>query len=156
MDTTVQTVNILGSPWTIRCPRRDEDVRLKNDETCAGYCDSTTRTIVVCDLVHDTEEVVDRLEDQEVLFKRALRHELVHAVLCESGLDADSWAVNEEMVDWIAIQFEKLLLLFVETGALELLSSDVAIGRDLLIDAALTPEKLASVCSTTTLAKEVN
>ena len=156
MDNTLHTVSILGAPWTIRCPRREDDVRLKNDETCAGYCDSTTHTIVVCDLAHETEEVVDRLEDQEVLFKRALRHELVHAMLCESGLDADSWAVNEEMVDWIAIQFEKLLRLFIETGAIELPRSDVVIGHDLLIDATLTPEKLASIYNTTAHVKEVN
>lgn len=157
MDNTVQTVDILGAPWTIRCPRRDDDVRLKNDEGCAGYCDSTTHTIVVCDMVRDEEEVVDRLEDQEVLFRRALRHELVHAMLYESGLDADSWAANEEIVDWIAIQFEKMLHLFSEVDAIELPTLNLSALRGMLKDdAAMTPEKLVSICSTTAHAKEVN
>ena len=46
------------------------------------------------------------------------RHELIHAFLYESGLDACSWANNEEMVDWIAIQFPKLFKAFQEVGCL--------------------------------------
>ena len=42
---------------------------------------------------------------------------IIHAFLLESGLDsnsnsADSWAVNEEMVDWFAIQSPKIFKLF--------------------------------------------
>lgn len=38
-----------------------------------------------------------------------LRHEIIHAYLNESGLSyntvtAEAWAVNEEMVDWFALQ----------------------------------------------------
>jgi hypothetical protein len=46
--------------------------------------------------------------------KRTLRHEIIHAFLCESGLAAnsvvfsDGWACNEEMVDWFAMQGEKI------------------------------------------------
>lgn len=37
----------------------------------------------------------------------------VHAILFESGLDHNTeWARNEEVVDWIAIQFPKLLDIF--------------------------------------------
>lgn len=49
------------------------------------------------------------------LKKETLRHEIVHAFLYESGLSGSSskieggWATNEEMVDWIAIQANKLI-----------------------------------------------
>ena len=48
-----------------------------------------------------------------------IRHEIIHAFLFESGLaqntnDVESWAMNEEMVDWLAIQFPKLLKAFKE------------------------------------------
>lgn len=39
-----------------------------------------------------------------------MRHELTHAMLSESGLQSESaWAMNEEIVDWIAIQGPKLM-----------------------------------------------
>ena len=50
--------------------------------------------------------------------KAVIRHELTHAFLFESGLDTCSWAQNEEMVDWIALQFPKLLQVFKEADCL--------------------------------------
>ena len=52
-----------------------------------------------------------------------MRHEITHAFLNESGLDAnasdtDCWAKNEEMVDWFAIQSPKIYKAFNEVGAL--------------------------------------
>ena len=45
--------------------------------------------------------------------KRTIRHEITHAILFESGLDHNTeWARNEEIVDFIAIQFPKLLEIF--------------------------------------------
>ena len=49
---------------------------------------------------------------------------MIHAFLAESGLSANalsnytSWAENEEMVDWIAIQFPKILEVFKEADCL--------------------------------------
>ena len=53
-----------------------------------------------------------------------LRHEITHAFLNESGLQNDTsvpgsgWATNEEMVDWIAIQFPKMKKAFEEADCL--------------------------------------
>jgi len=48
-----------------------------------------------------------------------IRHELIHAFLFKSGLDACAeWARNEEMVDWLAIQFPKLMKAFQEADCL--------------------------------------
>ena len=47
--------------------------------------------------------------------KQLMRHEIVHAFLSESGLSANAlspdgaWALNEEMVDWFAIQGPKIV-----------------------------------------------
>ena len=66
-------------------------------------------------------------EEEETIqqcMKQTLRHEIVHAFLCESGL-ADSamqsqrgWAKNEEMVDWIAFQGPKIYKAWEEAGAI--------------------------------------
>ena len=55
------------------------------------------------------------VENVEELEKKVLRHEIIHAYLGESGLRSSSeWAENEEMVDWFAIQFPKILKTFSE------------------------------------------
>lgn len=40
------------------------------------------------------------------------------AFLFESGLGADSWGINEEIVDWIAYQFPKMAEAFGKVDAL--------------------------------------
>lgn len=56
--------------------------------------------------------------------KKVLRHEIIHAFLRESGLSGNSmqydgaWAQCEEMVDWIAIQFPKILKAFQDADCL--------------------------------------
>jgi hypothetical protein len=49
--------------------------------------------------------------------KTTLRHEIIHAFIAESGLrgsslDVSHWALNEEMVDWFALQLPKMLSVF--------------------------------------------
>ena len=52
-----------------------------------------------------------------------IRHEIIHAYLYESGLnnnsnESDSWARNEEMVDWLAIQLPKIFKTFQEASCM--------------------------------------
>lgn len=52
-----------------------------------------------------------------------LRHEIIHAYLHESGLSynsgsAEAWAVNEEMVDWFALQLPKIAATLIELECL--------------------------------------
>jgi len=49
---------------------------------------------------------------------KVIRHELVHAFLFESGLAGNSWASNEEIVDWIAYMFPKMKAAFEAANAL--------------------------------------
>lgn len=110
-----RTVNILGARWSIRERSESEDKRL---EGCDGYCDWTTRTIVV------EREVPGTLGDMEAYIRKVLRHEIVHAFLLESGLHegshcAEMWSCDEEMVDWFARQGQKIYRAWREAGALD-------------------------------------
>ena len=115
------TVNVLGTEYKIIVKKYDEDEAFER-RSIDGYCDSYKKEIVVCDMntykgwEHEDEET------KVICQKQTLRHEITHAFLSESGL-ADSsatfdcgWAKNEEMVDWIAIQYPKMKKIFAELG----------------------------------------
>ena len=99
-----QKINILGSEWTIKEQSETENELLKN---CDGYCDWTTKEIVI------EREINGTLSDMQQYIKKVTRHEIIHAFLCESGLqecsgESEAWATNEEMVDWFARQGSKI------------------------------------------------
>lgn len=98
-------VDILGSKYSIIKSNKLKDSKLEN---LAGYCDSSVKQIVIDTFRPDNQSVADlnRFE------KEVIRHELIHAFLNESGLGDCSWGSNEEIVDWIAVQFPKLLKAF--------------------------------------------
>lgn len=107
-------VNILGTRYRITEQTEEENKLLKN---CDGYCDWTTKEIVL------EREIKGTLGNMEAYIRKVLRHEIVHAMLMESGLSecsggADAWARSEETVDWIARQGEKLYQAWREAGAL--------------------------------------
>lgn len=108
-------VNILGTEYAIY-NRDEKDNPLL--EMRDGYTDCSTHEIVLCNKRDDCE-----LQDYESYKKAVLRHEIIHAFLYESGLDASSsvagaWAVNEEMCDWFAIQSPKIFKAFSELNIL--------------------------------------
>lgn len=107
----LKTVNVLGVPYTITEGNTMDFPALKD---CDGYCDTSTKEIVVSDMTENAGSP-DAKGDLAHYQRKVIRHELTHALLFESGLSVNSWAENEEIVDWIAIQFPKLLALF--TGA---------------------------------------
>lgn len=64
------------------------------------------------------------IESVRLAQKQTVRHEIVHAFFNESGLMDNSlvyegpWVHNEEAVDWIANQGEKILAAWQKAGAL--------------------------------------
>lgn len=89
-----------------------------------GYADFTIKKIVVKKLIQDGESY----ENLELWQRKTLRHEIVHAFLYESGLWQNSfndWARNEEMTDWIALQFEKILGVFIELQCIDSIGVDI-------------------------------
>lgn len=117
MPLTAKKVNILGTEYSISYSTPDKDERLKN---VSGYCDSYSKTIVIDDIECNKFEEQSKGEFE----KECIRHEIIHAFLSESGLKFDanvwsgSWAKNEEMIDWIAIQFPKIHKVYEDLGIL--------------------------------------
>ena len=119
MAKKVKKVKILGTTYTVHY-----DVSEASDSGVAerfGYCNILEHKIVLRDL-NDIPDWAEESDEVKVIQRdTTLRHEIIHAFLCESGLwgstrSADSWAMNEEMVDWIALQFPKLLKIYRELG----------------------------------------
>ena len=106
-------VNILGSEWSVKFASKEEYPNLAEMD---GYTDPSTREIVVDDMKASQGQIGVKA-DLESYQKQVVRHEIIHAFLLESGLgsssnSADGWAMNEEMVDWFAIQSPKIFKLF--------------------------------------------
>lgn len=102
-------INVLGTEYKYfyKCVNQDEKLR-----ECDGCCDSSVKHIVVCDLAVDNMTVGDVMAHENKVFL----HEVVHAFLFESGLSGNSWAANEEIVDWMAHQIPKIVQSLEEAG----------------------------------------
>ena len=101
-----QLVEILGTEYTVELIKEDKDPKFKEAD---GYDDPSIHLIRVALFEKDSETVSDVAN----YIKKVMRHEIIHAYLFESGLAecsgaVNSWAKNEEMVDWIARQFPKM------------------------------------------------
>ncbi len=113
-------INILGTDYDIHFVDEFPEYLREVGENASGLCNRHDRDIFIkrCNDKYMTEEGRARCE------KDTLRHEIIHAYLSESGLSANAshcygaWAENEEMVDWISIQFPKICRTFKEVGCL--------------------------------------
>lgn len=113
-------VDILGTTYTILYRTKEEDKRLENID---GYCDYSTKTIVCFKRTEKDKEVMD-LENLKFIDNRILRHEILHSFIYESGLWCNSygitsWAENEEMTDWFAIQSPKIFEVYKKLNILD-------------------------------------
>lgn len=117
------SVSILGTNYEVIAKKYSEEPSFERDEI-DGYCDSLLKQIVYCEMATYKgweNESKESWHSQEQL---TLRHEIVHAFFNESGLQDNalcferSWAKNEEMVDWIALQGPKIYAAWQEVGAL--------------------------------------
>lgn len=116
-------VNVLGTDYAIEMVKVSECDELR-ENSWVGSCNKVTHKILVGDPTE--EEFFGKMnkEEQDLCTKQILRHEITHAFLNESGLQDCShnthggWSQNEEMVDWISIQFPKMLKAFQEVGCI--------------------------------------
>ena len=96
-------VNILGTTYKIK-------VENKKDLEGSGNCD------------HNRKEITVIFENSIYLFKRTLRHEIIHAYQYESGLaqnfEHKPIGYDETQVDWFAIQSPKIFKTFKELDIL--------------------------------------
>lgn len=115
------TVSILGTEYDVILVDKFDD-----DESNfkGGFTDPDLHIIKIRDLEKVDPWKTYDLAKIEARQKETLRHEIVHAYLDESGLKwctldtGDSWAHNEEMVDWFAIQGPKILETWQKAGCL--------------------------------------
>ena len=115
----MKKVNILGTTYKVYLNVPSfKDPQL---DGLFGYTNFHDKKIVVADIrtVPGWESASD--EGAFDIFAGTVRHEVIHAYLAESGLcgsanPANCWALNEEMVDWFALQWPKLMKTFNELG----------------------------------------
>lgn len=110
MQNEILKISVLGTAYTIEELSIAEDYNLRN---CDGYCDKTTKRIVVSKKEPDCD-----LGDFEQYRKKVLRHEIIHAFHYESGLaenfENKEIGFSETLVDWFAIQSPKIFKVFQE------------------------------------------
>lgn len=102
-------INILGTEYEIA---EDSGLcRTDFDGICKNYVKSVQTRELENMLDQDSTEREKRVRLEEVL-----RHELVHAFFFESGLN--EYSEDEQLVNWIAIQFPKMLKAFQEADCI--------------------------------------
>ena len=119
----LKKVNILGTDYKIIVKRYDEDEAFAR-RGIDGYCNGLTKEIVLCDMATYNGWEYEDGETIKQANKLVLRHEIVHAFFNESGLMDSAfsvenpWSKNEEMIDWIALQGEKIYRAWSKAGAI--------------------------------------
>lgn len=126
-ESKMSLISILGTGYSVRIANEEECHRLKDFD---GFCDTSTKEIYVTDYSRRSDELASvRCGNIRAVIERVLLHEIIHAFLFESGMDAnsnpspESWGTNEEMVDWFALQFFKIAAAFKD--AIAFLSDDI-------------------------------
>ncbi|MDF2906832.1 MAG: hypothetical protein K0R34_2153 [Herbinix sp.] len=116
-------VNVLGTEYTINKYNYKDKPEFEKGKI-DGYCDRVLKEIAYADMTTYPGYENETKESCNIVEKQVIRHEIVHAFLSESGLQDNAgqpvgaWCANEEMVDWIALQFPKMLKAFQEVGCL--------------------------------------
>ncbi|MBQ6479569.1 MAG: hypothetical protein IJI45_00495 [Anaerolineaceae bacterium] len=109
-------LNILGAKWSMKLLTAEEYPQLKRAD---GLTDRSSKTMYVRS---DQENEEFPLDQHENYIKEVKRHEIVHAFLYESGLGNDfkhpDYGHDETQVDWIALQFPKMIKAFEAADAL--------------------------------------
>lgn len=107
------TIPVLGAGWTLYFCEFEEDPWFKKNES-NGKCVPSLRKIAFTNPHTDPRTEFESDEEMLADMHILLKHELVHAFLLEAGLDNNSlqspgaWPDNEEMVEFFAVQLEKI------------------------------------------------
>lgn len=105
-------INILGTPYEIIVDKSGYLEKNNADGVDRNY----SKTILVRDL-DDYLDSEATTEEKEARRKETIRHEIIHAFFSESGLKG--YYNDELLVEWLAVQFPKMLDVFIETKSLE-------------------------------------
>ena len=89
----IMKIDILGTEYKVYTDSSVNDDRLRRND---GY------------IIPEKKIIILDQDNSKVHQQHVIKHEIVHAFCYESGLDVESWANNEETIDWIAIQLFKM------------------------------------------------
>lgn len=111
-------IGILGTTYKVLFKSSDEEPRLQHNW---GFTDHLAKEIYIS--TECEKETDDTCKNLKEFRNKVLRHEIIHAFLCESGLkecsyDTIAWAYNEEMIDWFAIQSPKIFKIYKQLNIL--------------------------------------
>jgi len=100
-------VVVLGATYQITITERDLAEMADHGEEVAGTCSVYSNIIEIYS--DDFEEYVTEMEIREQMAKahHTLRHELIHALFIQSGLDY-TYGDDECLVDFLAVQIPKI------------------------------------------------
>ena len=102
-ETTI--INILGTDYSFIESNEEQDRRLEDNN---GYHDGYAKIICVNNDYNENHS--DAIRNFTEYKNKVKRHEIIHAFLHESGLR--KWSDDELLVEWLAIQFPKMLSAF--------------------------------------------
>lgn len=104
-------LDILGTKYNFIMSNPQKDLNL---EDSAGYHNQYKKTIVIDEFYVPSK--ANGTAEIEIEIKKVKRHEIIHAFFSESGMS--EWSDNEDLVDWIAWQFPKMIKAFEKVDAL--------------------------------------
>ena len=99
-------INILGTEYLVIQTTSNECEKL---EETFGFFEPFSKKVVIDKKAEFQKEKLT-CENLGEFKKKLLRHEIIHAFFYESGLD--EYSSNEELVEWLAIQFPKIQKVF--------------------------------------------
>lgn len=99
-------VNILGTVYTVKILKNNKFLKEKN---YGGFCQYSKHEISIrhIDDLQSSFEMKPTEEEKREYLNRIIRHEIIHAVFHECGLD--DYSYDETLVDCLAIQFPKIV-----------------------------------------------
>jgi len=104
-ETVSMTISILGTDYDFAETNEKQDSRLEDRD---GYMDGYAKLIRINNDWNENHSTAIRNFPEYK--KQIKRHEIIHSFLHESGLR--EYCENELIVDWMAIQFPKILSAF--------------------------------------------
>lgn len=102
-------VNILGTEYSVEI---DDTLEKTNADGMCKVYDKVISIRSVDSMLCDE----DSTDTKKMRFNEVLRHEIVHAFFNEAGLQ--EYSADEQLVDWIAIQFPKIRKAFEECNCM--------------------------------------
>ena len=92
--------NILGTEYTIISQTEDENPKLDGAD---GLAELYSKKLIIDFTQADPKQAFENLDEY---MKVVLRHEMIHAIFHESGLE--KYVRDETLVQFIAMQYEKM------------------------------------------------